>query len=240
MKYHRITGRDIGQKDKQPYNPETARRRAATDAAHFVRERIEQASRLNLEFDGRAPLVVSPYDAELFGHWWYEGVQFIDFFFRNLHAHRETIRSITPGDYLDMSIPLQTQQPSESSWGAEGYFKVWLNEANAWMYPHQHAAEARMTELANRFQLSPDDLSRRALNQAARELLLAESSDWAFQIYQGTTVEYATRRFRSHIRRFHWLADDVDRGAIDEHRLAETEARDTIFAEIDYRVYASR
>jgi len=86
----------------------------------------------------------------------------------------------------------------------------------------------------------PNNLIGRALNQAARELLLAESSDWAFQIYQGTTVEYATRRFRSHIRRFHWLADDAERGEIDEARLQEIEDRDTIFPEIDYRIYRSR
>ena len=102
------------------------------------------------------------------------------------------------------------------------------------MYPHQHAAEARMTSLADQHP-EPDALARRALNQAARELLLAESSDWAFQIYQGTTVEYATRRFRSHIRRFDAIASDLERGQLDEERLAEIEARDNIFAEIDYQ-----
>ena len=106
------------------------------------------------------------------------------------------------------------------------------------MYPHQQAAEERMTALANRHD-EPDDLTRRALNQAARELLLAQSSDGAFQIYQGTTVEYATRRFRSHIRRFDALASEIERGQIDEERLREIEWRDNIFAEIDYRVYRS-
>jgi 1,4-alpha-glucan branching enzyme len=106
------------------------------------------------------------------------------------------------------------------------------------MYPHQHAAEARMTALANSH-TTPDDVTHRALNQAARELLLAESSDWAFQIYQGTTVEYASRRFRSHIRRFNALADEIERGAIDLERLLEMERRDNIFAELDYRIYKS-
>ena len=93
-----------------------------------------------------------------------------------------------------------------------------------------------MTSLARRFH-KPDSLTRRGLNQAARELLLAESSDWAFQIYQGTTVEYATRRFRSHIRRFNALADDIERGQIDEERLEEIESRDNIFGELDYQIY---
>ena len=183
-------------------------------------------------------MVVSPYDAELFGHWWYEGPRFLDYVFRKFHWDQQDVVTVTPGDYLDSGIPLQTQRPSQSSWGEDGYFKVWLNDATAWMYPHQQAAEEQMTALANRFQ-DPDWLTRRALNQCARELLLAQSSDWAFQIFQGTTVEYATRRFRSHIRRFHALAADLEQNYINQERLTEIESRDNIFAELDYRIYRS-
>ncbi|HYG81967.1 MAG TPA: 1,4-alpha-glucan branching protein domain-containing protein [Pyrinomonadaceae bacterium] len=239
LKYHRITGQDVPQQHKLPYDPAAARERAAAHATHFVGERVRQARHLKEAFDGRPPLVCSPYDAELFGHWWFEGPQFIDFVFRKLHWDQDEIVPIAPGDFLDSGIPMQTQRPSQSSWGEDGYFKVWLNERNSWMYPHQQAAEERMTALANRHD-DPDTLVRRALNQAARELLLAESSDWAFQIYQGTTVEYATRRFRSHIRRFDALASDIERGQLDDERLTEIESRDNIFAELDYRHYQSR
>jgi 1,4-alpha-glucan branching enzyme len=238
LKYHRISGRNVAQQDKEPYDPQAARNRAAEHAGHFIGERIKQAEHLIQSFDGRPPLVVSPYDAELYGHWWFEGPQFIDFLFRKLHWDTDAIEAVAPGDVLDSGTPIQTQQPSDSSWGEEGYYKVWLNELNAWMYPHQHAAEERMTALANRFPES-EGLLRRALNQAARELLLAQSSDWAFQIYQGTTVEYATRRFRSHIRRFDAIATDIENDSIDEERLREIEWRDNIFAEVDYRVYKS-
>jgi 1,4-alpha-glucan branching enzyme len=237
LKYFRITGRDVEQTQKLPYLPDAARERAAADAWDFVNKRIEQARGLH-EMFGRPPLVVSPYDAELFGHWWFEGPQFIDYVFRKLHWDQNEIQAVSPGDFLDSGIPVQTQQPSQSSWGEEGYFKVWLNEANSWMYPHQHAAEERMTTLANAHD-HPDPLTHRALTQAARELLLAESSDWAFQIYQGTTVEYAARRFRSHIRRFNHLADGIENNAIDVEKLEEIENRDTIFQELDYRIYRS-
>ncbi len=182
------------------------------------------------------PLVVSPYDAELYGHWWSEGPQFLDFLFRELHYKKDEVRAITPGDFLDQKIPIQIQQPSASSWGANGYYKVWLNEGNSWMYPYQHDVERRMTALANKFD-NPDELTRRALNQIARELLLAQSSDWAFQIYQGTTVEYSSRRFRSHIHRFSLLAEQIESGVINEDLLIEIESRDNIFQEIDYRIY---
>lgn len=238
LKYHRITGKEAAQNQKKPYLPELAEEQAARDASHFVVKRIEQARQLQATYDGRHPLVVSPYDAELYGHWWFEGPQFLDYVYRKLHFDQSEIEPLTPGDFLDANIPIQRQQISASSWGENGYYKVWLNEKTDWMYPYQHVAEERMTRLADLYEF-PNPLERRALNQLARELLLAESSDWAFQIYQGTTVEYAARRFKSHIHRFDLLAKDLENGEIDPEQLAKIEYRDNIFAEIDYRVYRS-
>jgi len=238
LKYYRITGRDVGQHQKAAYIPALAREKAAENAAHFIGERIKQAHKLRETFGGHPPLVVSPYDAELYGHWWYEGPQFIDFFFRKLHFDQNEIAAATPGDFLDSGIPVQIQQPSASSWGEAGYYKVWLNDRTAWMYPYQHDAERRMTELADRFD-APGDTERRILDQLARELLLAQSSDWAFQIYQGTTVEYSSRRFQSHIHRFDLLANMLETGEVNEEMLTEIESRDNIFAEIDYSIYRS-
>jgi 1,4-alpha-glucan branching enzyme len=239
LKYHRITGKDVPQQAKQPYVPDRAREKVAENAMHFIGERIKQAHKLRETFEGHPPLVVSPYDAELFGHWWYEGPQFIDFFFRKLHWDQSEIEAITPGDFLDSELPIQIQQPIASSWGENGYYKVWLNENNSWMYPYQHDAERRMTEYANRFSSSATELETRTLSQMARELLLAQSSDWAFQIYQGTTVQYSSNRFKSHIHRFDLLAKMMDCGNVNEELLAEIESRDNIFAEIDYLVYRS-
>ena len=277
LKYHRITGKDVPQQAKKPYLPSLAREKVAENAMHFIGERIKQAYKLRETFEGHPPLVVSPYDAELFGHWWFEGPQFIDFFFRKLHWDQSEIVAVTPGDFLDSGISIQRQQPTASSWGEAGYYKVWLNEGNSWMYPYQHDAERRMTEYANKWSgdtpvptnaaASGNELARRILNQMARELLLAQSSDWAFQIYQGTTVEYSSRRFQSHIHRFNLLAEMLDtlqagpqafdsKGAppyeggaaaasadgvvLSQHSLdllAEIESRDNIFPELDFRIY---
>lgn len=265
LKYHRITGRDVPQNRKEPYIPALARDKAAENAAHFLGERIAQAKLLRETFEGHPPLVISPYDAELYGHWWFEGPQFIDFFFRKVHYDQNDIQCITPGDFLDSGLPIQIQQPTASSWGENGYYKVWINEGNSWMYPYQHDAERRMTELANRFAVEShesrvesqnDDSSdsslptlvSRLLSQMARELLLAQSSDWAFQIYQGTTVQYSSRRFQMHIQRFDLLANMVD--SLITHNssltteeldlLTEIESRDNIFAEIDWRHYLTK
>jgi len=232
----------VPQNLKQPYIPSLARDKAAENASHFIGERIKQAHKLRETFEGHPPLVVSPYDAELYGHWWFEGPQFIDFFFKKIHFDQDEIQCITPGDFLDAGLPIQVQQPTASSWGEAGYYKVWINEGNSWMYPHQHDAERRMTLIADRLSSlvpEPSSLEVRIADQAARELLLAESSDWAFQIYQGTTVEYSSRRFQSHIQRFNMLAAMLDTGEVDHDLLAEIESRDNIFQEIDYKIYRS-
>lgn len=239
LKYYRITGKDVPQNQKRAYKPLAATMKAAEDAGDFLQKRIDQARHLRSAYGGHPPLVTSPYDAELYGHWWFEGPQFIDYLFRKIHFDQDEIEAVTPGDFLDSGIPIQVQTPSASSWGEAGYFKVWLNEGTSWMYRYAHHAERKMTELADHFQ-EPNELEVRALNQCARELLLAQSSDWAFQIYQGTTVEYSSRRFRSHIQRFDLLASGLASYEVDEELLAELESRDNIFDEIDYRMYRSR
>ena len=235
LKYHRITGKTS---KKDAYVPAWAREKAAEDATDFIVKRIAQAENLRETFGGHPPLVTAPYDAELYGHWWFEGPQFLDFLFKKFHYDQSEVQPIAPGDFLDAQIPMQIQQPSASSWGENGYYKVWLNEGNAWMYPYQHDAERRMTELANRYE-HPNSIEYRVLNQLARELLLAQSSDWAFQIYQGTTVQYSSNRFKSHVHRFDLLTQMLETNDFNEELLKEIEWRDNIFAEIDYRSYRS-
>lgn len=238
LKYHRVSGRGVPLDRKLPYEPAIASERAAEHAGDFISKRIGQAERLREAFGGRDPLVTAPYDAELFGHWWFEGPAFLDFLFRKMHWDQEYIRAVTPGDFLDSGVSVQVQQPSASSWGENGYYKVWLSEGNQWIYPYQHDAERRMTEAADRF-VNPSGPQRRILDQMARELLLAQSSDWAFQIYQGTTVQYASNRFKSHVQRFDLLSKMLTAPDFDETLLGEIESRDNIFPELDHRIYRS-
>ena len=234
IKYFRITGK-VPLHLKEPYVPEWARERSADHAGNFMSNRQAQARHVISEL-GRPPLVVAPYDAELFGHWWFEGPLFIYFLCKKLHYDQDEIEMISPIDYLRMFPDNQRQVPSASSWGAEGYNRVWINRQTDWMYLHQQIAETRMVELAARFPDSQGVL-RRALCQAARELMLAQSSDWAFIITTGTMVQYAVKRFKDHIHRFTRLYEMINEGRIDEEWLSEVESRDTIFQEIDYRVY---
>ena len=120
----------------------------------------------------------------------------------------------------------------------ETVIQVWLNDKTPGI-SYQHDVRRKMTALANRFE-HPNELERRILNQLARELLLAQSSDWAFQIFKETTVQYSSSRFKSHIHRFNLLANMLVSSIFNEPLLAEIESRDNIFQEIDYRIYKTR
>ncbi len=246
LKYHRITGQ-IPLHEKAPYAPAPAYARAMEHGHHFYQQRVHQATMLG-ELIGRPPIIVSPYDAELFGHWWFEGPQFIESIFRAAHASNLRVMPVTGSEYLATHSVNQVVMPSASSWGDSGYNGVWLNPSNDWIYRHLNIAEERMIEVARRFspglataadasrELPPNDL-RDALNQMARELLLAQSSDWAFIMTTNTTVPYAVRRTKDHLNRFTSLYDMVLGNRIDRQALRDIAWRDTIFAEIDFRVY---
>lgn len=234
IKYHRVTGRGCPLNQKQPYDPWRALATAETHAGNFLFNREKQVEHLADTLD-RPPLILSPYDAELYGHWWYEGPDFLNHFIRK-SARSEVFALTTPAEFLERHPEHQIVEPTFSSWGDQGYAAVWLDGCNDWIYRHLHEIADRMVELAAEHPHA-SGLPERALNQAARELLLAQSSDWAFIIKTGTMVEYAVRRTRDHILRFQKIHDMIRAAAIDAAWLGEVEARDNIFPEIDYRVY---
>ncbi|MEB3174137.1 MAG: glycoside hydrolase family 57 protein [Cyanobacteriota bacterium] len=234
IKYHKITSRQAGLSDKALYDPYWAKEKAAEHAGNFMYNRGQQIENL-AQLMQRPPLVVSPYDAELFGHWWYEGPWFIDFLFRKSWYDQNSFEMTHLSDYLRRNPTQQVCRPSQSSWGYKGFHEYWLNNTNAWVYPHLHKAAERMIDLSRRE--AQDELEERALNQAARELLLAQSSDWAFIMRTGTMVPYAERRTRSHIQRFTKLYEDIRAGEVDSGWLTHVEKMDNIFPQINYRVY---
>ena len=232
LKYHRITGKGP---DKQVYDRQTALRAADEHAGHFLEARMAQFRRLSEILD-RPPMVVAPYDAELFGHWWYEGPEFLDYFVRKACCDQKLFELITPEEYLRCQPTNQVATPAASSWGEGGYWRVWLDEKNEWIYPHLHIAQDRMTELARRFP-QPDALQERMLKQAARELLLGQASDWPFILRAGTSPDYARKRVKDHVLRFTRIYEQLTAGQLDEEWLKEVEWRDNLFPNIDYRIW---
>jgi 1,4-alpha-glucan branching enzyme len=233
IKYYRITDRNSP--DKEPYRRLDALRIADEHAADFLTKRMQQVHDLSPLMD-RPPLITAPYDAELFGHWWYEGPEWLNFLFRKIAFEQKDIALVTPSDYLALHPQNQRSEPSFSSWGEGGFSGMWLHESNDWIYRHLSRMEELMCACAEQYP-DADGVQRRALNQMARELMLAESSDWAFIMKSGTVVNYAVRRTKEHITGFLRLYDDLQKNTLDENFLGLLESYDTIFPDIDYKVY---
>ena len=232
IKYHRITGPGD---EKELYDPVAAEEVAETQALHFLEERRRQIREVTTaEFD---PIVVVPFDAELFGHWWFEGPRFLEFVIRRA-ANEKDFHLSTPSEYLAANPTQQIIQPAASTWGENGYFEVWLNPSNAWIYPRLHIAARQMSEVAQRYAQECGPLADRVLKQLARELLLAQSSDWAFLIKTGTAREYAIKRTIDHLCRFNRLHDQLVANTVDEEFLRECELRDNLFQNVNWRYYS--
>ncbi len=233
FKYHRITGRTH---DKDLYRRAWAMGAVDAHAYNFMTNRANQIAdlktRANID-----PIVVSPFDAELFGHWWFEGPEFLNLFIRKAVYDQQQFKFTTPGQYLADHPTQQLVAPSASSWGHKGYWEVWLDDSNSWIYPHLHAAAKRMTEMARANANTTSELTDRALKQLARELLLAQSSNWAFLMKTGTAREYAIKRTKDHILRFTRLYDQLRGNHMDEQFLKNCEWRDNIFPHLNWRYY---
>ncbi len=233
IKYHRITGSE----HKELYNRGWAHGAADAHAGHFLDSRVKQFADLGAALPVE-PIVVSPFDAELFGHWWFEGPEFLDLFLRKAAFDQQAFQLTTPSAYLQRNPTQQLVAPAASSWGNKGYWEVWLDHCNAWIYPHLHAASRRMTECARRHKTDAPESTDRVLRQMARELLLAQSSDWAFLMKTGTAREYATQRTKDHLLRFTRLYEQHQQGNVDEAFLDFCEDRDNLFPALNWRHFA--
>lgn len=236
LKYYRVTGED---RPKELYHPNNAYAKAEQHAGnfHFNRERqIEHwAEKTNCP-----PIITAPYDAELFGHWWFEGPEFIEAVFRKAANNTDVFKLSTPSAYLDTHGCTETVELYHSSWGEGGYSRVWLNPSNDWLYPKYHRAEEQMISHAAATPASGTP-ERRVLNQLARELLLAQSSDWAFMINAGTTVEYANNRVNGHLENIRRLGKMLETGITKQEELASMEeATLCLFPNINHAEYAPK
>ena len=233
IKYYRITGKT---EYKDYYNLQWAKDSAEKQAGHFLDSRTKQIKNLSPLMEN-PPLILCPYDAELYGHWWYEGPYWLYILFKKIYYDQNNFKLITPSEYIDKFPIMQESTPCRSSWGANGYSEVWLNQTNDYVHKHLHVAGDRMVELCHCFPNETNKLKKSALNQCARELLLAQSSDWLFIITNGTMVDYAKKRIKDHIGRFTKLYEQIKSNKIDKKFLNEIEEKDCVFPDIDYNIY---
>ncbi len=232
LQYWQITSKEADFGEKMLYDPVKALKQAEEHAEHYANT-IETMLK-----DPERNLLMVSFDTELFGHWWFEGVHWLKHVLRHLHQKNQRIQ--TASDYLESNKPEHAINLPDSTWGAGGHYWVWNNDETNWMWPKIHEAENTMKTLVEQYENSTNTLAVRGLNQAFRELLLLESSDWPFLVTTGQATDYAVERFETHLERFHTIADALKSGtpAVSlEAQLDDIEAIDNAFAHLDYRWY---
>lgn len=243
LHYWRVTGSS----EKAGYDPERAQQRVESHAEHFVSLVRQEAFRQELESPSPEPLIISPYDGELFGHWWHEGVQWIDRVFRLLDQE-EAVQSRGLGAWVGHQGPsLSTIEMGPSTWGLNADFTVWENPEHAWIWPYINACCRDLEAVlghADRWGRSSDERGVRILRQLARELLLMEGSDWPFLLFTTQAKEYANQRFHHHHQRFQrliWAAKDLsDRGRLGDSDLAQMEEVDNPWPDLNPDYFRNR
>ena len=231
-KYYRIGTGEKG----HIYNPEKARAKAIAHAENFIYQRVNQVKKLSNLMD-RPPIMICPYDSEIFGKWWYEGLIWLEHVIRKV-AVSEELETISPSQYIDSFKENEKVEPIFSSWGNKGYASVWLGGANDWIYRHIHKASDRMQELVTRF---PDEsgLKKRVLDQAAREVLLSQASDWPFIMKTCLSADYAKMRVKRHLHNFNKIYDNLCRNTVNTEWLTRIEKEHKIFPDLDYRIFGN-
>ncbi len=203
LKLWRVTGATVDLGGKRAYEPPIAHERATGHASHFAH--LLQSLALQQADRGGDGVIVAPFDTELFGHWWFEGADFLAATYRALRGSGtagEGVRAVTASQHLDAHPASAALQLAEGSWGANGDHTMWLNERTAWTWDRLWPLEDAFWDVAPAALASA--AARPVLAQAARELLLAQASDWQFIISTGAVVDYAERRFTLH-------CDDAER-----------------------------
>ena len=231
LKYYKITNEKISLGKKEFYSEDEAKKKVEEHSEIYLLDRSKQLENLSLSsnFD---PLLIAPFDAELFGHWWYEGPIFIEHILKK--SEKYSIRLTHLKEVLIQKPNLQICEPSPSSWGQGGYHNYWLNDKNAWIVPEITKAGTSFVNLSTKN--LDDEISKRLLKQAARELLLSQSSDWSFILRAGTTTELAKERIKRHIDRYWKLVEMFRNNCLIDFKFLESiEEEDDVFPTINLR-----
>ncbi len=224
MRYWRITSGGSDLATKEVYDPVRAAEHLEGHASHFV-------SVVEESLKGReSGVVVALYDTELFGHWWFEGPEWL---YRTIkRLARSSVRPLTASGCLENLPPIDIVSLPEGSWGQGGFHWIWLNEETSWIWKNIYRIEEAEAGIRPRAAA----LDRRVLKQFYREKFLLESSDWPFLISTWTARDYAENRAAEHYSRAlelaGWLGGGRGLGAPEQARLQVYENEDGLFEEI--------
>ncbi len=238
LRYHKITSTKTPLSEKEPYHPDDISSLIHEHASHFcdtVRSTLWDYNRAT----GRRGTVVASFDAELFGHWWFEGPRFLRDVILNL-AGDDGVRLATTSEVLESDRPDKVMRLPEGSWGENGDHTVWSNDETKWWWEIEYRAEGEFLKLLHTLPWQDNAEVRGLLERAGRQLLLLQASDWAFVIHTGGAVDYGIQRLADHATNFGRMcriagsvAGGTPMSELDKVEVANADAHDVIFQEID-------
>jgi 1,4-alpha-glucan branching enzyme len=239
LNYWRITDKSIGSEEKDLYLHEKALNKLDDHVIHYISLLKKEIIRFYEKF-GMQGLVVAPFDFELYGHWWKEGIEWLKRLFQALN-NRDEIKMITISNYLTLyKEKFSTIRMNESSWGEGGHFQVWQNPEHGWIWPYINSSIKQFEDVLEK-NPNPSDWGQRVLKQTARELLLMEGSDWPFLLYTKQAKEYANQRFHKHHQFFNkliWAAKNPeDKSRISLNEFENISSMDSCFQDIKLKYF---
>jgi 1,4-alpha-glucan branching enzyme len=245
LHYHRVTGA----LEKDIYIPRKAQEHLNLQADHFVGLLSKLAQDQTKNLDDMPPIIVSPYDSELYGHWWMEGVDWLEAVYTRLLKPGQTlITPLSPSEYIaQYGDTFSTIRMHPSTWGENGDFTVWLNKDHGWIWPYINGASREMEMVLENIdsnQIFVQSKQHRILKQLGRELLLMQGSDWPFLLYTEQAKAYANKRFHNHHQRFNkllWASKNLaESGRISDGELSQMEDIDNPWSDLDYNIFRKR
>ena len=245
-RYWQVTHPRVDLALKTPYYQEAAYERTRVQAQHFSGV-ANAVLRYNVPTNpnGTPPILTAPFDAELFGHWWFEGPEWLKHVAEEFAHPGNPLALITCGEYLDKYPPAGYVALPEGSWGRNGQHEVWLNPDTRFTWEHIYPAELAVQQMVDSRRWQGHEAATRLAKQICRELLLLESSDWQFLITTKHARDYAEKRFQTHLDQFRTLMEawrqfesTQQLSAEAMQNLAEIERRDSVFPELTPEAYA--
>ncbi|MFA6133884.1 MAG: 1,4-alpha-glucan branching protein domain-containing protein [Phycisphaerae bacterium] len=242
LRYWKVTNAKSGLGEKEMYYPDDVTPKVFAHAQHFcnvIRQRLWDYRKAT----GRYGVVVASFDAELFGHWWFEGPQFLRDVILTLNADPDVDLS-TSEEFLKNNPPDKTVSLPEGSWGDGGDHRVWTNEKVNWMWDIEYRCEANFGKMTFELPWQKDKQIEELLKKAARELLLLQASDWQFVVTRGQAIDYGIKRFMLHVSRFETLIDLCEKlghdstylgrlNLVERHEVDDADLHDIIFPHIE-------
>jgi 1,4-alpha-glucan branching enzyme len=238
LRYHKVTSNKTPLSEKHPYYPDDVAGRVFEHAQHFCNVIRQTLGEYQYATD-REGVCVAPFDAELFGHWWFEGPQFLRDVVLTL-ANSKDVKLLTAEEALYHHPPDKAMRLPEGSWGKNGDHTVWMNGQVRWMWEIEYRAEGRMLKLLHELPWRSNENVNAMMQRAGRELLLLQASDWPFVVDSQGAVDYGIQRFSNHATQFDratLMAEEAAKGLtpnqLREAELRDMDLHDSIFRDIN-------